>query len=65
VSIGSDDARIDDAARRELDAEAERHSKAVGGLTTRDAEAAAAEADRHIERVREIMRDLVRRSLPT
>jgi hypothetical protein len=56
------DARIDDAARHELDAEAERHRRALEGLTTRDTEALVTEANRHLDRVGEIMVDLARRA---
>ena len=64
MSTGSDDPRIDDVARSELAAEAERHRAALGALTTRDGVAAAAEVDHHLDRVEEIMRDFVRRTPP-
>jgi DNA-binding GntR family transcriptional regulator len=62
VPTHADDPRIDDTARGELHAEAESHRRALEGLSPRDTEAVVAEVNRHLDRVIEIMRDLVARA---
>ena len=48
--------RLDEQARRELDEEAERHRQALAAMTARDTDAVVAEANRHFDRVQEVMR---------
>jgi hypothetical protein len=57
----SDDAKLDDQARRELGEETQRHREALSGLTARQVDAVVAEANRHLDRVIEIMRAMARR----
>jgi hypothetical protein len=52
---------LDEQAERELAEETQRHREALAGLTPRDSEAIATEANRHFDRVQEIMRSLARR----
>ena len=57
------DDRLDDEARAELEAEAQRHRESLRGLTLRETEAVVAESSRHLHRVKEIMRQFTCRAV--
>jgi DNA-binding GntR family transcriptional regulator len=59
--MGTAREELDDQARRELDEETEQHRRALKALTVRDVDGVVAEATRHLERVKEIMRDFALR----
>jgi hypothetical protein len=53
--------KLDDRARREMEAERERHGGAVDRIVAGDAAAFTDEVDRHLGRVHKIMRRCVAR----
>ena len=60
--LHANDPRLDDLARHELTAETAKHRDALGGQTDRQWEEAVAEAHRHLDRVHEIMENLMARA---
>lgn len=56
--------KLDAQAARELEEERQRLERNLGAMGPKDSGAIAREVDRHMDRVEEIMRELVSRRLP-